>query len=77
MSVRAKMKLTAITEHANWQGKRLRFESQYDMSIPEDQRFQKATPSANAEFTIDNPPALEQFKLGDDYYLDFTPVPKS
>ena len=76
MSVRAKMQLDSITEAA-WGGKTLRFRSQYDTSIPEDQRFQKATPSASAEFQIDNPVALEQFKLGDYYYLDFVPAPKS
>ena len=80
MTVRAKMKLATISE-TKWSesapgSKTLRFQSQYDQSIPEDQRFQKATPSASAEFQIDNPAALEQFVLGADYYLDFTPVPK-
>lgn len=72
--VRAKMTLTSVTENS-WGSKSLKFTSQYDTTIPEDQRFQKATPSASAEFAIDNPAALEQFKLGQSYYLDFTPVP--
>jgi len=76
MSVRAKMKLTSVTEHANWGAKTLKFQAQYDTATPEDQRFQKATPTASAEFVIDNPSAVEQFKLGDDYYVDFTPAPK-
>lgn len=75
MSVRAKMQLRSVTEEA-WGGKTLKFAAQYDTTIPEDQRFQKATPSASAEFQIDNPAALEQFKLGEYYYLDFTPAPK-
>lgn len=75
MTVRAKLTLTAVTEMLY--GKRLRFDAQYDSSIPEDQRFQKATPSAHAEFQIDNPAALEQFKLGAAYYVDFTAAPKA
>lgn len=73
MSVRAKMVLTSITEH-NWGpgAKTLKFSTQYDASIPEDQRFQKATPSGSAEFQIDNPAALQQFTLGKSYYVDFT-----
>ena len=74
MTVRAKLKLVEITEQA-WGGKRVKFAAQYDPSIPEDQRFQKATPSASAEFQIDNPGALEQLKLGDNYYVDFNPAP--
>lgn len=76
MSVRAKLTLSAI-EHSSWGGKTLKFSAQYDQTIPEDQRFQKATPSAHAEFQIDNPAALEQFNLGDAYYVDFTPAPKA
>jgi hypothetical protein len=75
MTVRAKLTLTAVIE--TMYGKSVRFSAQYDSSIPEDQRFQKATPSASAEFQIDNPAALEQFKLGDAYYVDFSPVPKA
>lgn len=76
MSVRAKLTLNAVTE-MSFGGKKLSFSATYDTSIPEDQRFQKATPSATADFFIDNPKALEQFKLGDSYYVDFSPVPKA
>ena len=74
------MCLYSITEETYRHGsssKTLNFTSQYDTSIPEDQRFQKATPSASAKFVVDNPAALEQFVPGEYYYLDFTPVPKS
>ena len=74
MTVRAKLVLSAVTERTY--GKTLRFDAQYDNTIPEDQRFQKATPSGFCELSIDNPAALEQFKLGDAYYVDFSPVPK-
>ncbi len=74
-SVRAKLRLTQVTETA-YGSKILRFDCQYDETIPEDRRFQKATPHGNAELYIDNPMALGQFKLGDTYYVDFTNAPK-
>jgi hypothetical protein len=74
MTVRAKFYLSAITERVGG-GKTLRFETQYDSSIPEDVRFTKATPWGSVEMQIDNPAAIEQFKLGSFYYADFAPVP--
>lgn len=74
MTVRAKMHLKSETTY-EWGGKKLTFETRYDTSIPENQRFQKATPTGSIDIQIDNPAALEQFKLGSDYYVDFTPVP--
>lgn len=75
MTVRSKMKLTSITSHA-WSpnAKTLKFSAQYDPDIPEDQRFQKATPTASIEIQIDNPAAVDKFELGQDYYVDFSPV---
>jgi hypothetical protein len=75
MTVRAKLHLVSETQH-EWGGKTLRFETRYDPAIPEDQRFQKATPSGHIELSIDNPSALEQFALGGNYYVDFTPAPQ-
>lgn len=77
MSVRAKLMLQSITRvHWSPDTQILKFVAQYDSSTPEDRRFQKATPSASAEFQIDNPAALEQFKLGEAYYVDFSHAPK-
>lgn len=72
MPVRAKLVVTEITQLQY--GKRIRFAAQYDSSIPEDQRFQKATPSGFAEFQIDNEGASDQFAIGKPYYVDFTPA---
>lgn len=49
------------------------FAPQYDMSIPEDRRFQKATPWGEFKQRVDNP--LVSFEIGQAYYLDLTPVP--
>jgi len=74
MSVRAKMVLTAVTDFT-WGGKSLKFSTQYDATIPEDQRFQKATPSGEISMQVDNPAALAQFALGKAYYVDFSEAP--
>ena len=74
MKTRAKMVLTAITEHAHWGGKTFRFETRYDDSIPEDQRFYDATPSGHVEMTVNNPAVIENVKLGDTFYVDFIKV---
>ncbi len=49
-------------------------EPRYDESIPEDQRFQKATPSGHIEMQIDNPAAVAILVPGKQFYVDFTPV---
>lgn len=74
MTVRAKLKVTSITDFGGGV-KTLRFDAQYDDSIPEDQKFEQYTPTAHAEFRITNPAALAQFEVGKSYYVDFTPAP--
>ena len=69
--VRAKFTLIDIRT-TSWGCKILKFITQYDNTIPEDQRFQKATPVGEIEMQIDNPAALEQFTIGKSYYADFT-----
>lgn len=72
-TIRAKFKCTSETRNAYSQDSRTyRFQAQYDPSLPEDQRFAKATPSGSLEILVDNPNA--QFTLGADYYLDFVLV---
>lgn len=74
--VRAKMRLDEIVSYAGGTAKTVVFRPAYDASIPEDQRFMRATPSGELRMFVDNPAALDQLKLGEYYYLDFTPVPK-
>lgn len=75
MTVRAKFQLQSITEHFwNKGSKTLKFHASYDPSIPEDQRFQQATPSGTFEMQCDNPAALAQFEMGKQYYFDITPA---
>ena len=72
--VRCKFQLQEIAFNA-WSStsRRLKFAAVYDTTIPEDRRFAKATPSGEFWMQVDNPVALEQFKLGGYYYFDITP----
>jgi hypothetical protein len=76
MAIRCKMRLEDVVRNS-WGGRKAFFSCAYDDTIPEDQRFQKATPSGSAEFVIDNPKASEQLVIGEYYYLDLHPVPKA
>ncbi|HEY7181115.1 MAG TPA: hypothetical protein VIC84_06840 [Blastocatellia bacterium] len=74
MSVRAKFHVRSVEDFG--QSKIVRFYPVADDDIPENQRYHQYTPSGSLEMTINNPPAAEFFKPGQDYYLDFTPVEK-
>lgn len=74
MAVRAKFTVTSVTEHHYSQAKTIKLTPVYDPNLPEDQRFSKATPSGELTMYVDNPSAAEQLKLGQAFYLDFTPV---
>lgn len=41
---------------------------------PENGQFFAFTPSGHVDLATVNPAAWEQFKLGEEYYLDFTPA---
>lgn len=76
--IRAKFKLQEVKEFANSSSKHLRFTAVClaDNEVEENRRYHKYTPSGELTISIDNPPAFGQFKLGDFYYLDFTPAPE-
>lgn len=71
MAVRAKFKVTQVTNHDGG-GKTVKLYAEYDTSIPEDQRFAQATPSGTIEMYINNPPAADYLELGKKFYVDFT-----
>lgn len=73
MGIRAKMRLSSVVAQ-QWGGAQAIFSCEYDNTIPEDQKFQVATPSGMAQFTIDNPAAINQLVIGKTYYFDITPV---
>lgn len=74
MTVRAKFVVSSITDQGDTSPKIVKLAAQYDMSIPEDRRFQHATPWGEISLHIDNPVAVEQLKIGKAYYIDMTSV---
>lgn len=79
MSVRAKFAVTEVQTRVWGPGpggktSKVILEPRYDDAIPEDQRFQQATPSGRIEMQIDNPAAVEQLVPGKQFYVDFTPI---
>lgn len=79
MTVRAKFVCSSVTFHADPRenpnaSRTFKFTAQYDMSIPEDRRFQKATPWGEFTMNVDNPAVFDHFKIGQAYYLDLTPA---
>jgi hypothetical protein len=54
--------------------KRIVFEPRYDQSLPEDQRFFKATPSGRLDIIVDNPTVVASLKVGDFVYVDITKI---
>lgn len=74
--IRCKMQLESVIPQM-WSGAQAIFRCVYDPQISEeDAGFQKATPSGEARFSIDNPTAIAQLVIGAAYYVDFTIVPK-
>lgn len=75
MTIRAKMRLDGVYAQA-WGGAKAVFRACYDEKIAEDKAFQKATPTACAEFQIDNEAVIPQLVIGESYYFDISKVPK-
>lgn len=72
--VRAKMVLESVIPY-NYGGAQAIFRCSYDAKKnEEDVTFQKATPSGEARFQIDNPAATEQLVIGKAYYFDISPA---
>lgn len=69
MGVRCKFQLTEATTYPSGMRK-LVFRPNYDETIPEDQRFAKASPSGQLEIQVDNPVAAQFFEIGAFYYFD-------
>lgn len=73
MAVRAKVKCASL------EGNAVKFHTVYEPDETKDAenaRFTKATPWGEISLGIDNPAALEQFEVGQEYFVDFTPAKK-
>ncbi len=72
--VRAKLRVESI------EGNKILLTTVYEPDAAADSenaRFTKATPWGRVEMGVDNPAALEQFKVGGYYYADFHEAPSA
>jgi len=72
MSVRAKFKVTAVSEFEG--GLKQITLNPVSSGSPENERFFKWTPSGEIKMGTVNPSAAAQFKPGTQFYVDFTSV---
>lgn len=73
---RAKFRLNSITDYGPNSSRTLNFQAVLADEIPENQRFNKASPNGKLELMINNPAAYERFEPGKSYYLNFTEAPE-
>jgi hypothetical protein len=71
MSVRAKFRVNHIERAGD--GQTIQLHPVYSGS-PENEAFFKATPGGQISLYCVNPEANEQFALGKEFYIDFTPA---
>jgi hypothetical protein len=75
--MRAKLQINRIEQFASSEA--LHFNAVCAKSYPadgsdEDNTFAKFSPSATLQIQITNPALLGKFKVGEKYYVDFTPA---
>ena len=71
--IRAKFTVGAVVPH-QYGSTSVMLNTLYDPEVPEDQRFNLATPSGYMTMMVNNPVALEQLTIGKKFYVDFTEV---
>lgn len=52
------------------------YPSKNDTNMEENKRFSEATPSGQITMFISNPAVYDTFKPGDEFYVEFSRVPK-
>lgn len=74
--MRAKMRITSITQHENCEvltfNAVAKSTSYPEDGIDEDNTYAKFSPSGELKLTVANPALIGKFKPGEKYYLDFT-----
>lgn len=79
MKMRAKMRLSGVTSHsADSETLMLNAVCKSDGypadGSDENNNFARWTPSAELRMTVNNPALIGQYKVGQEFYVDFTPV---
>jgi hypothetical protein len=75
--IRAKFKVHSITQTASWGAGGHESDTVKLVVATDDanKTWSKWTPNGSIELTINNPEALSQFKIGEYFFVDFTPAP--
>lgn len=75
-TVRAKFIVTSVTHYAGFKGAKVALTpvNPQHQETSENLAFWEATPNGEITMQITNPQTAEQFKPGDEYYVDFTKV---
>lgn len=75
--VRAKFYVVSVTPQSAPEGAKEIHLTAVNPNNPnhENTAFWTATPSGELRMLITNPPAADYFKVGEEYYLDFSPAP--
>lgn len=79
MSVRAKFKVEEVSRREHWDKAKgelitVKLSPVSNGTSPENEAFYAATPSGEIRLDTLNQSAGEQFELGAEYYIDFTPA---
>jgi hypothetical protein len=79
MPVRAKFRCTEKADRATSYGATSQPTSAHvtltPVSGPENKPWSQYTPCGQIQMQIDNPTAFNEFQVGKDYFVDFTPAP--
>lgn len=76
--VRCKMKVTEINKRSSQWSDTPQDSSEVKLTPvmgDANKTWAKYTPAGSIALTINNPEAFEQFKIGETYFVDFTPAP--
>lgn len=73
---RAKFYVTSVTLLGN-SNQRVALNAMYDDGIPENKRFNQASPTGEMSILVSNPALAGKFRPGQRFYLDFTEAPDS
>lgn len=77
-SIRAKFKVNSITRTAGWNGVKELHTIKLSPVIgdtPENKSFYGSTPSGNIDLSVVHAAIGNQFDIGQEFFVDFTPAP--
>lgn len=77
MSTRAKFKVQSVTKHSGWNGDKYHYTvdlTPVTGNSDENKRFFAATPGGSIKLTVVNAEVGDQFDIGQEFYVDFTPA---